>query len=122
MVADKGKTCRKTIALVFLTLHFVACLFYFVSDSIWMLLLVRFIHGLGFGASANAIMVIGMASLPMSRYGEATGYFMLSTSLGIAIVTAAGFHAMYYTAAGMALAAIPVYWYTTRMRKVGPGR
>ena len=80
-----GRYGWKMVALSFLALHFVACLFYFVSDSIGMLLVVRFIHGLGFGASSNAIMVIGMSSLPMSRYGEATGYFMLSTSLGIAI-------------------------------------
>lgn len=75
----------KRVAMAFLILHFAACLFYFVSTNIVLLLIVRFIHGLGFGAGANAIMVVGMASLPKSRYGEATGYFMLSTSLGIAV-------------------------------------
>ncbi len=80
----------KKVAVAFLTLHFVACVFYFVSNNIAVLLLVRFIHGLGFGAGANAVMVIGMASLPKSRYGEAAGYFMLSTSLGIAVGPFAG--------------------------------
>lgn len=81
-----GKIGWKRVALIFLVLHFVACVCYFISgSSILLLLIIRFIHGLGFGASANAVMVIGMSSLPVSRYGEATGYFMLSTSLGVAV-------------------------------------
>ena len=75
----------KTIAIIFLTIHFTASCCYFLADSIVLLIVIRFIHGIGFGAAANSIMVIGMASIPKSRYGEATGYFMLSTSLGIAV-------------------------------------
>lgn len=75
----------KRIALIFLVIHFGASCCYFFADNIALLIAVRFVHGLGFGASSNAIMVIAMASLPKSRYGEATGYFMLSTSLGIAV-------------------------------------
>ena len=74
----------KRIALIFLILHFLASCCYFLADNVTLLVIVRFIHGLGFGAASNAIMVIGMASLPKSRYSEATGYFMLSTSLAIA--------------------------------------
>ena len=33
----------------------------------------------------NAVMLIAMSSLPKSQYGEATGYFMMSTSLGVAV-------------------------------------
>lgn len=75
----------KRVAMVFLIIHFLASCAYFLADGIVLLIIIRFIHGLGFGAAANAVMVIGMASLPKSRYGEATGYFMLSTSLGVAI-------------------------------------
>lgn len=75
----------KKVALIFLLLHFAASVCYFFAHNMALLIVVRFLHGLGFGAGANAIMVIGMASLPKSRYGEATGYFMLSTSLGVAI-------------------------------------
>lgn len=49
------------------------------------LLLVRFIHGIGFGATMNTVMLIGMAGLPKSRYAEAAGYLMMSASLGVAI-------------------------------------
>lgn len=74
----------KRIAMIFLIIHFVASCCYFLAENVVLLIVIRFIHGLGFGAAANAMMVIGMASLPPSRYGEATGYFMLSTSLAIA--------------------------------------
>lgn len=75
----------KKVALAFLGLHFVAACGYFLAKNIVLLIIIRFVHGLGFGAAANAIMVVGMSSLPKSRYGEATGYFMLSTSLEVAL-------------------------------------
>ncbi|NLP30567.1 MAG: MFS transporter [Clostridiales bacterium] len=80
----------KRIAMVSLIIHFVASCCYFLAENVVFLIIIRFIHGLGFGAATNAIMVIAMASLPKSRYGEATGYFMLSTSLAIAIGPFAG--------------------------------
>ena len=60
----------KRIAVIFLVIHSVACLFYFFVDHVALLLLVRFIHGIGFGASANAIMTIGMSILPEKRFAE----------------------------------------------------
>ena len=75
----------KRIAMIFLIIHFAAGCCYFLAENVVLLVVIRFIHGLGFGAATNAIMVIGMTSLPKSRYGEATGYFMLSTSLAIAL-------------------------------------
>lgn len=47
----------KKIAIAFMSIHFLACLLYFIVDDIGLLLLVRFIHGIGFGASANAIVL-----------------------------------------------------------------
>lgn len=75
----------KQIAIVFGLIHFAASILYPLCGSAAMLLLVRFVHGIGFGATMNAIMLIAMSSLPRSRYGEAAGYFMMSTSLGVAI-------------------------------------
>lgn len=75
----------KQIALVFGIIHLLGSSLYFFAHSIPVLLLVRFVHGIGFGATMNAVMITAMAGLPKSRYGEATGYFMLSTSLGVAV-------------------------------------
>ena len=73
----------KKIALSFMTIHFLACLLYFIVDNVTLLLIVRFIHGLGFGASANAIVTIATEILPKKRFGEAFGYFMLGTTISV---------------------------------------
>lgn len=74
----------KKLAIIALILHFAACLGYFIADHIAALILIRFIHGLGFGAASNATMTISMSILPKSRYAEAAGYFMMSTTLAVA--------------------------------------
>ena len=75
----------KRIALVFGIIHLLASCMYGFAGNEMILLVIRFIHGVGFGASSNAVMLIGMAGLPKSRYGEAAGYFMMSLSFGIAV-------------------------------------
>ncbi|RAP43613.1 MAG: hypothetical protein BZ135_09200 [Methanosphaera sp. rholeuAM6] len=75
----------KKIALVFMTIHFLACLLYFVVDNVTLLLIVRFVHGIGFGASANAIVTIATEILPKKRFGEAFGYFMLGTTIAVGL-------------------------------------
>ena len=75
----------KKIALIFSLIHLTASVLYTFCAKLIILLLVRFIHGIGFGATMNAVMLIAMSSLPKSRYGEAAGYFMMSASLGVAI-------------------------------------
>ena len=75
----------KKLAIIFLSIHFLACILYFFADNVTLLLIVRFIHGLGFGASANAIVTIASAILPKKRFGEAFGYFMLGTTLAVGL-------------------------------------
>lgn len=88
--AGMQKMGWKRLAIAAMTLHFAACCCYFLVDGIVMLIIIRFIHGLGFGAAANATMTIGMSILPKSRYGEATGYFMMATTLAVAAGPFAG--------------------------------
>lgn len=75
----------KKLAIVFLSIHFLACIFYFFANNVTLLLIVRFIHVLGFGASANAIVTIASAILPKKRFGEAFGYFMLGTTIAVGL-------------------------------------
>jgi len=75
----------KKTALIFMGIHFLACLLYFIVDNVTLLLIVRFVHGIGFGASANAIVTIATAILPKKRFGEAFGYFMLGTTIAVGI-------------------------------------
>ena len=75
----------KRVALVFGVVHLVASCLYVAASNVVALLVIRFVHGIGFGATMNAAMLIGMSGLPKSRYGEAAGYFMMSASLGVAV-------------------------------------
>ena len=75
----------KRLALIFLSIHFLACILYFFVDNVDLLIVVRFIHGLGFGASANAIVTIASSILPKKRFGEAFGYFMLGTTIAVGL-------------------------------------
>ena len=75
----------KKLAIIFLSIHFLACIFYFFANNVTLLLIVRFIHGLGFGASANAIVTIASAILPKKRFAEAFGYFMLGTTIAVGL-------------------------------------
>ena len=75
----------RKIALVFMSIHFLACLLYFIVDNVTLLIIVRFIHGIGFGASANAIVTIATAVLPKKRFSEAFGYFMLGTTIAVGL-------------------------------------
>ena len=75
---------RKT-ALIFMSIHFLACLLYFFVTDVNLLLIVRFVHGIGFGATANAIVTIASAVLPKKRFGEAFGYFMMGTTIAVGL-------------------------------------
>lgn len=75
----------KKTALVFMSIHFLACLLYFVVSDVTLLIIVRFIHGIGFGASANAIVTIASDVLPKKRFGEAFGYFMMGATLAVGL-------------------------------------
>lgn len=74
----------KRLTAATLAIHLAACIGYFFASSLRELILLRFIHGVSFGVGATAIITIGMSLLPKSRYGEATGYFMLAPTLAIA--------------------------------------
>ena len=75
----------KKTALIFMSIHFISCLLYFLVSDVALLIIVRFIHGIGFGASANAIVTIASDVLPKKRFGEAFGYFMLATTLAVGL-------------------------------------
>lgn len=75
----------KKVALCTAALHFVACCGYFLMDNITLLIILRFIHGLGFGATNNVMFTVSTSTYPKTRYAEATGYFTLSSILPVAL-------------------------------------
>ena len=58
------------------------------------LLILRFVHGFGWGASSTASSTIASDIIPKSRLGEGMGYFGLTTTLSMAIAPALGLSIM----------------------------
>lgn len=90
----------KRIGVAALALQLVACMLYLVDTrldaGIAVLLVIRVLHGLGFGVGNTVVPALAVERIPKERLGEGTGYFMLSQSLGcglgplLAILVAAG--------------------------------
>ena len=76
---------RKKVIYFSLVLYLIAALLYFPAHDLNLLLLIRFIHGIAFGAATTAMITAVMDMIPDSRRGEGTGYFALSTTIATAI-------------------------------------
>jgi MFS family permease len=68
----------------------VVSLLYSVAEPLWVLLVVRFLHGAGFGLAHSAVGTIAQSILPRLRRGEGVGYFGTSATLGTALGPVAG--------------------------------
>lgn len=80
-----GSIGPRRISIVCMALGTVMTLLYFVSDTVASICIVRFVHGMTYGAAASAINTMVAEGLPMSRRGEGLGYFMLSYSFASAV-------------------------------------
>lgn len=56
---------------------------YLWIDSMWSLLLVRFIHGIWFSILTTVTVPVANEFIPEQRRGEGMGYFVMSTNLGV---------------------------------------
>ena len=56
---------------------------YMLIDSLWSLLLVRFLHGFWFSILTTVNVPVVNEFIPESRRGEGMGYFVMSTNLGV---------------------------------------
>lgn len=76
---------RRRMLLVSLVVFVVASLSYSWTGNLTLLLVVRFVHGMAFGAGNTAVAASVQSLIPASRRSEGTGYFGLSTTLAMAI-------------------------------------
>ncbi|WP_327078398.1 MFS transporter [Bacillus sinesaloumensis] len=76
---------RKKVLLVGVLLFFVPTLLYFTITNMYLLLLVRFIHGAAFGISTTALATIVIDVIPKERRGEGISYFFLNHTLATSI-------------------------------------
>ena len=56
---------------------------YLIADSLWILLLVRFIHGIWFSVLTTVAVPIANEFIPENRKGEGMGYYVMSTNLAV---------------------------------------
>lgn len=75
---------RKALMTALLIFLFSSVL-YFFPKSIPAFLMLRFVHGIGFGIATTAVGAIAASIIPSSRRGEGMGYFIMSTNLAMVI-------------------------------------
>ncbi|MDM5155490.1 MFS transporter [Bacillus sp. DX1.1] len=76
---------RKKILFISLSLFLAATVMYFGAQSLFLLLALRFLHGIGFGMATTATGTIVTDVTPPHRRGEALGYFGVFMSLPMVI-------------------------------------
>jgi len=76
---------RKRLLYGSLILYVLTTLLYFPATDVYLLLLVRLLHGAVFGSVNTAMAAAVMSLIPDERRGEGTGYFSLSATCSTAI-------------------------------------
>jgi MFS family permease len=83
--AGLDKWGRKLILAIGVGICLLAMGGYMAAATVFMVLLLRFIHGIGWGIATTTFGVIASDMVPASRRGEGMGYFGLGSTLAMAI-------------------------------------
>ncbi|WP_078548738.1 MFS transporter [Litchfieldia alkalitelluris] len=76
---------KRMILFLALLIFFVSSVLYFLPESIYTLLALRFFHGIGFGMATTVCGTIVADLIPDSRRGEGMGYYIMSTNLAMVL-------------------------------------
>lgn len=76
---------QRRVLLGSLGVFVVAAAAYLVVPGLWLLLAVRFVHGVAFGMAHTAVGAMVQSVIPPARRAEGTGYYGVSTTLSMAI-------------------------------------
>lgn len=76
---------RRVTLILSLSIFFGAAILYFFPHGITGILVLRFLHGIGFGMATTATGTIVADVIPDSRRGEGMGYFTMSTNLAMVL-------------------------------------
>jgi MFS family permease len=75
----------KKILITSLIIFLTSSTLYFFAETMVTLLVVRFLHGIGFGMATTAAGGIVATIIPKSRSGEGMGYFIMSANMAIVL-------------------------------------
>lgn len=84
------KIGRRSVLIAGLIVIILMTISYAWFSTIALILILRFIHGFGWGATTTASSTIASDCIPKLRFGEGMGYFGLSTSLAMALAPGIG--------------------------------
>jgi MFS family permease len=76
---------NKKVLLTALVIFAAASLLYFIPKSVTGFLVIRLLHGVGFGMATTAVGAIVADLIPSSRRGEGMGYFVMSTNMAMVL-------------------------------------
>jgi MFS family permease len=76
---------HKKVLLTALIIFAGASLLYFFPKSVIGFLVIRLLHGIGFGMATTAVGTIVADIIPTARRGEGMGYFVMSTNMAMVI-------------------------------------
>lgn len=76
---------RQRMLILGLLLFLAASALYLTASSLSLLIAVRFVHGLGFGAASTVLATAVQGMIPRHRRSEGTGWFGTSMSIGAAV-------------------------------------
>lgn len=81
---------RRGIFLTGLVLFVAVTAAYSFLPSVGLILLLRFIHGFGWGAASTTSNTVASDVIPKKRFGEGIGFFTLAANLAMAVAPAVG--------------------------------
>ncbi|MDR7079094.1 MFS family permease [Neobacillus niacini] len=84
------RASNRKVLLTALIIFAAASLLYFFPKTVTGFLVIRLLHGVGFGMATTAVGAIVADLIPSSRRGEGMGYFVMSTKHGNGIRTICG--------------------------------
>lgn len=85
---------RKGVFLTGIGIIIIVTLCYMWFPVVGIILVIRFLHGLGWGMASTASSTIATDAIPKERFGEGMGYFGLSSSIAMALAPGIGLSVM----------------------------
>lgn len=76
---------KRRLLLLGLTAFLLCQALYLLAANIYLLIGIRFLHGLAFGMCATVLSTLATTYIPQARRGEGMGYFLLSITLASAL-------------------------------------
>lgn len=118
---------RRPLILIGTSCYGFASVIYFLTGSIPLLLVGRFVHGFGLSCYTTASNAYIADIAPRTRRGEAVGLFAAAQAMGLIIgpaigfllIDTIGFHRLFYFSGGLAFAAFFISLFTRERRAPG---